>query len=479
MEMPSRVEREQMRRAALADDLMNDSSGTETDLDLPEPDTFLSSPPPTGARREAAEEIVLAPETPPSATAETAAETAAGNAGDNGNEEELLQTPKSAKKYAARSTPRSERGRKRPSAGRSLATQPERPAPPKRRAINAANDRSSMTAVESSSVSDDAPQDTPGSPPRTPRKPRRALDTARTDPPPKRTRTSQTPRADNNTESADALRVLTTGLTDAQTSRLQRAAKQLSAKTSTPIAIHTSTSKLLNDTTTTDPQLFTHVVTPARKTSTGPRCMRTFKYLVGLVAGARIVTPDWLLESAKRGSLLGESAYAVAGDTAVPNHTISGPRRIGALLAGYVFYVWGDGKDLGPAHAQSDLVLLMRVAGARVVDELPEPSDELPEPSDEISQPDDGNVSDGEAGSGVRRATGGMDKELAGVPTKYRRPFEKPVAKDETIVLVDGAGLKGTRCSVTMGAVIAATNGKLPCRTKAWLFDCISSDQII
>ncbi|KAJ2133633.1 hypothetical protein IW136_004941, partial [Coemansia sp. RSA 678] len=136
-------------------------------------------------------------------------------------------------------------------------------------------------------------------------------------------------------------------------------------------------------------------------------------------------------------------------------------RNAGELFAGRSFYLWGEPScwDAGSAHSRGDLVFLLQAAGARVVDELPEIEDDAQDT--ESSEP--------------LRAAKCMDKDLVKVPQKYRAQFALPI-RDNPVVLVDTNSLKSTRCSTTMSA-IAATS--LPCRTKSWLFDCISTNQIL
>ncbi|KAJ2497380.1 hypothetical protein GGH96_005144 [Coemansia sp. RSA 1972] len=389
---------------------LENGSDTDTDLDLPDPDSFLSSPSSMSATRD---EIVLAPETPPMSKDVVVAESppiamckddtvvAPETPPATTRRDEVVNTPKTAMTNAVRST-----RLKRKSAG-----------------------ASSMTAVDlNSSITSDEPITGPESP--------RNAQTTR-------------PKTKRSKIVSDTLHVLTTKLTDAQTTRLRRAAKQVSTTGST-ISIHTSVNHSVH--------LYTHVVTPAGKDM---RASRTFKYLVGLACGAHIVTPDWLFECAKRKQLVDESAYAVKGDSATPTHTLQ-RRNAGELFNGRLFYLWGDANcwDAGKAHSRDDLVFLLQTAGARVVDELPAI---------------EGDAQDTESDSEPLRAAKCMVKDLAKVPQKYRAQFALPLC-NKPIVLVDTNSLKGTRCSSTMSA-IAATS--LPCRTKSWLFDCISTNQTL
>ncbi|KAJ2303737.1 hypothetical protein IWW55_002773 [Coemansia sp. RSA 2706] len=393
-------------RASLADGLVDDSSSSETNLDLPEADTFLAASPPP-------QEIVLAPETPPRETA--------------ASEDTEMQTPRSRATYSARA------GRKPPP----LNVSAQKPG------LDAAS--SSMTAVDNGSAAAETP----------PARPKRALAAAAAEP------AAASPKRQKPTRArppAGELHILTTGLSDPQTARLRRAAKQLPV----PAAIHTTADRL-GAAAAGQPPVFTHVVAAAKDA----RATRTFKYLAGVVAGAHVVSADWLLASAKRGELLPEPQFAIAGDSALPGCALAGCRRVGELLGRHRVHLW-DAKhawDAGAAHSRDDLVRLVRAAGAELVDELPEPAALEPEPRAEAKR-----------GPGLRAS---MEREVARMPAKYRPMFELPVRQGQIIVLVDSAALKGARSSVVLGAVAAATGGRLPCRTKSWLFDCISANQLL
>ncbi|KAJ2407812.1 hypothetical protein J3F80_002553 [Coemansia sp. RSA 2526] len=380
---------------------LENGSDTDSDLDLPDPDSFLSSPSNQSACKE---EIVLAPETPPATASKECVvvpETPSATTKDvvlapetpptTLCKDETVNTPKATTTKAVRST-----RLKRKSAG-----------------------ASSMTAVDlNSSITSDEPTAGPESSQKV---------------------VSTRPNTKRKKSVSDTLHVLTTGLTDAQTTRLRRAAKQVST-TGTTISIHTSATKSTHS--------YTHVVTPVGKDM---RASRTFKYLVGLACGARVVTPDWLFECAKRNTVVSESPYAVKGDSATPTHTLE-RRNAGELFTGCSFYLWGEPScwDAGSAHSRDDLVFLLQAA------EIEDDAQDT-----ESSEP--------------LRAAKCMDKDLVKVPQKYRAQFALPIS-DNPIVLVDTNSLKSARCSTTMSAITATT---LPCRTKSWLFDCISTNQIL
>ncbi|KAJ1855982.1 hypothetical protein GGH12_003033 [Coemansia sp. RSA 1822] len=404
---------------------LENGSDTDTDLDLPHPDSFLSSPSHQSASRE---EIVLAPETPPATTCkDVTPETPPVTTCKNGVTPETPPVT-TCKNGVAPETPPVTLCKDKTVNTPQATTNAVRSTRLKRKSVGT----SSMTVVDlnSSITSDDA---TAG-----PESPDNVASTR--------------PKTKRKKSVSDTLHILTTGLTDAQTARLRRAAKQVST-TGTAISIHTSVNHSIHS--------YTHVVTPAGKDM---RVSRTFKYLVGLACGARIVTPDWLFECAKRNSLVSESPYAVKGDSATPTHMLQ-HRNAGELFATRSFYLWGEPScwDAGSAHSRDDLVFLLRMAGARVVDELPE-----------IEEDEQDTESDSELTCAVSKC---MGKDLVKVPQKYRAQFALPIS-DKPIVLVDASSLKGARCSTTMSAITTAT-ANLPCRTKSWLFDCISTNQIL
>ncbi|KAJ2794059.1 hypothetical protein H4R21_005649, partial [Coemansia helicoidea] len=266
-------------------------------------------------------------------------------------------------------------------------------------------------------------------------------------------------------QTAPALRLLCTGLSEAQMTRLQRAAAQAQERLGTAATVCRDASQL-----GTSEGAYTHLV--AATTGRDRRAARTFKYMAGLAAGAWAVTAAWLLDSVKAGRLLPEADYAVAGDRAQPQFALAGPRRAGELLRGHAVLLWGDeaGWDAGAAHSCADLRALVAAVGATVVDELPPARDSL----------DDGALPPPDAPQDRDRpSVTCTDKELAALPPKYRRLFELPVRDGDTIVLVSSCDLAGARSAVALGAIAAATGGAAPCRTKTWLFDCISANMVV
>ncbi|KAJ2731958.1 hypothetical protein IW152_004171 [Coemansia sp. BCRC 34962] len=269
-------------------------------------------------------------------------------------------------------------------------------------------------------------------------------------------------------DSAPHLRLLVTGLTEAQTTRLRRACKQAQSLGIASISIVSSPAELLRNAAQGVrkgvPPAFTHVVTSPNKDG---RTARTFKYLVGLVSGAWVVKLEWLLECVKAKRMLAESEFAIVGDTAMPHITLWGPRPVGHLLDGYSVHVWSsDEKDKAAAHTLDELLDLIRVAGAKIKDECPTKAAE-----DESIDSDEANET---AGLG-NRAHG--DKSANSLPAKYQGLFEVPIRKSKTIILVDK--LSGARTTSFLDKVMEQTGSTFACRSKSWLFDCISANEVL
>ncbi|KAJ2002363.1 hypothetical protein H4R26_003650, partial [Coemansia thaxteri] len=126
------------------------------------------------------------------------------------------------------------------------------------------------------------------------------------------------------------------------------------------------------------------------------------------------------------------------------------------------------------AHSHAELLDLIRATGAEVVEEASKAClDGGPE-----DEPGDGEEATDASASGMR--TNG-DKAIGALPAKYRQLFEIPVRKGRTILLVDSDKLAGPRSSMTakLDAAIEQTGGACACRTKSWLFDCISANSIL
>ncbi|KAJ2651000.1 hypothetical protein IWW40_002019 [Coemansia sp. RSA 1250] len=417
--------------AELAEDLINDS-GSEADLDLPEPDSFLIASPSTTQQKR---EIVLAPETPPSLPPKE-------------TDKELLLSSVNAV-YSAKSTPRSSEKVDekdtalvpRANSSRSLNEQFEQQ---KRKQPAKSNSHASgMSTKETESPSRSTRQ----------KKIRMALDTMEPETPEPTRRKRSKRAAEQPATSSSSKSILATGLSDTQLKRIQRSIKS----TQLSLTIHTTVAPLLASHTCT------HLV--AATGGRSKRATRTFKYLVGLTLGAQMVTPDWLVDSVKAGRWLDESNYAIEGDTALPQYRLSSSQQLKSLFEDYKLYVCCDG---GPAYSRDDLVGLVRATGGTVVESL----DDLPDDDDKLL---------GQQHASKKRALsmqGSMAKDIAKVPAKYRYLFELPTDTSRPIVLIDSNQLDGTRSSATLGSIVKTAGAQLPYRTTSWLFDCLSASQI-
>ncbi|KAJ1785698.1 hypothetical protein LPJ59_006088, partial [Coemansia sp. RSA 2399] len=291
--------------------------------------------------------------------------------------------------------------------------------------------------------------------------------------------------ADEDEESQIVIQ--TTGLTAAQLKRIQSAATAMSDLVidgrKYTVTVYSDTSLLrralaLQSQNGSTVRCCTHLVAPVDKHG---RAARTFKYLVGLACGAHAVVPEWLTNCVKAQRLVSESEYAIKGDTAMPDHSISErPHGVGQLLKGLRVHLWGgDAKWGGPssAHTADELKALIAVLGAQVVDEIEE--------AECISDSDGADTSDDEGGDCVgsprlrRRSAAAAAAHLVAIlPKKYRQLFELPIGKDATIVLVDPDELY-TANRPSLRPITRVAGGTVPCRTKSWLFDCISANKLL
>ncbi|KAJ2851829.1 hypothetical protein IWW36_000790 [Coemansia brasiliensis] len=437
----------------IAEGLVNDS-GSETDLDLPEPDSFLiaSSPLPT---RQQKREIVLAPETPPHQLPS-----------ENHSSKDLLQ-PSVHTVYSAKSTPRSSKESahdkdtvvtSKANSSRSLNEQFEqqkRKQPPK---------PTSMAVDSSASSSKDAlTSETKSSGKSTRQKKiKMALDAMKADDASEPTPRKRSRRATKQSASATrnlslGVSILTTGLSDTQLKRIQKSIRSAQLN----LTIHKSATPLLASSS----HQCTHLVA-ATTGGKGMRATRTFKYLAGLVLGAKMVSSGWLFDSVKAGEWLDESSYAIEGDTALPQFRLPSSHQSEALFDKYQMHVCCEG---GAAYSRDDLVSLIKATGATVA-ELPD--EDLVDADELLYQ---------EHASKKRvslSASGSMAKDIAKAPAKYRYLFELPIDQSRPIVLVDSNQLNGARSSATLGNIVKAAGNKLPYRTTSWLFDCLSANQI-
>ncbi|PIA15590.1 hypothetical protein COEREDRAFT_81918 [Coemansia reversa NRRL 1564] len=474
------------QHADLVDELVNES-GSETDLDLPDPSTFLSTSSPTHQAPDAT--VTFVPETPPSLV--------------SNSKEDIQQdtTPKSTQQrvtatYSAKNSPRASVSSWR-SLNANLNMRQEQEdvngSPTRKRRREALLvGASSLTAVNGSSTIDNVKsiviaKDTKSLQPTTPRRGRkRTSEAVRTVE--KDTNVLQTSQRKRPTRNEDVgaavkskpagttgaeLRLLTTGLSDAQLGRLRRAAKQMmEQQIAATVDIHNST-ELLG--IPAQKGGYTHLIAAVGKDG---RASRTFKYLAALASGAWLVTVDWLLESVKAQNLLPEAEFAVKGDCALPNYSLSGPRSIHELLCKYQIHLWPSSGWDSSAHSQAELQRLIHATGAKVIDALPA-SENLSTAENYV--PTSILPHDNSGVSGARKTTnngvgGSMEREIKAVPAKYRWLFELPVREDVPVVLVDTSSLKGARSNIALGAIVSTTGGTIPCRTKSWLFDCISAN---
>ncbi|KAJ2572192.1 hypothetical protein IW140_000941 [Coemansia sp. RSA 1813] len=261
--------------------------------------------------------------------------------------------------------------------------------------------------------------------------------------------------------------IQTTGLTATQLKRTQNAASAMSSQifdnVKYAVTVHSDTS-LLNTAQraskgrpNASKTLCTHLVAPADKCG---RATRTFKYMVGLVCGAHAVTPEWLTECVKARRLLPESEFSICGDTAMPDRTLDErPLEVGQLLKGYRMHLWGGDAKWGhpsSAHTLEEFKALATVAGAEIIDELEEEegspdkgahsgTDEMPSSEDENDDANGGHVMSPRLrrrSAAVGRADRDSATDLVGIlPKKYRKMFELPVNKGSMVVLVDLADL--------------------------------------
>ncbi|KAJ2083714.1 BRCA1-associated RING domain protein 1 [Coemansia sp. RSA 988] len=474
-----------VHRADLVDKLVNDSD-SDTDLDLPDPSTILSTSSPIRQGPDAA--VTCVPETPPSLLFSSREDT------------QQNLTPKSSQQrvtttYSAKNSPRAATSSRR-SLNANLDMQQENgngsPTRKRRREALLVG-ASSLTAVNGSSIIDDADRnitvskDAKAPQSATPRRGRkRTLETAE-----KKTSISQTPQRKKTTSNKDinaaaenkcadtngvALRLLTTGLSDAQLGRLRRATKQIKQQQlASTIDIHNNT-ELLG--IPSKEGGYTHLIAAVGKDG---RASRTFKYLTALTSGAWLVTVDWLLESAKACKLLPEANFAVMGDCALPQYSLAGPRPVNELLCKYQIHLWPSSGWDSSAHSQADLQRLIRSTGAEIIDALPVFEDTNTAIENAATSDLRGEALDS---SGARHSTGSsagrnIDREIKTVPTKYRWLFELPVCESSPVVLVDTSSLKGARSNIALGNIVSTTGGTIPCRTKSWLFDCISANIIL
>ncbi|KAI8325204.1 hypothetical protein GQ54DRAFT_17428 [Martensiomyces pterosporus] len=503
---------EERRRSELLDDLLNDSglssSGSETDLDLPEPSSFLgfsSSPdvpktllPSDNASEDKAEE-------PPLNTLRRSQRSVNSAASSSTALQRPVETPpkspgksKIAATYSAKQARRTRGnslskdtvgspGRRKRAPTKKAVAAPEAKEPaaqPSRRSSQKPQPSRLDSEDSGVAVASDDDHDGDGDDEKDTKQLKRAGKSTPAGTASKRRKSLRGKQAISRESSADdasgskeshdeqiRLSLLTTGLTDAQTTKLKRAAKRAATQLSWAVTVHSEPGLLRNAVLSAkhakkSGNTYTHLVTVTSKDNRTPR---TFKYLAGLVSGAWVVKMEWVLESIKAHRLLPEADFAVDGDTALAGYRLDGPRAIGELFEGHSVYVWGD-LDIGAAYSSTDAMNLIRATGAVAEAHHPLP----PEP--------DGETAATPNSKGTRRqkrAQRAMDKAVSALPDNHRHLFEIPVCIGKTTILVDTSTLSGAKLGDALDEITEATGGTYPCRTKAWFFDCISANEIL
>ena len=118
------------------------------------------------------------------------------------------------------------------------------------------------------------------------------------------------------------------------------------------------------------PHLTTHVVTklddPGRR-----RCLRTAKYLLGVVTGAFVVSIDWVSQSLEAGRIVDEKMFEVSEDTCGRHGAIRARKAIQQgelpLFYNYTFYIHGKLGSFPLKHAQT----IIEAAGGTAVKSHP------------------------------------------------------------------------------------------------------------
>ncbi|KAI9504730.1 hypothetical protein BX070DRAFT_118565 [Coemansia spiralis] len=450
--------------ARLLDGLLNDSSGDETDLDLPEPSTLLQS----GLNK------------PSTATKPVGSARQAQTTAQPVKPTESVKPTELVKPVETATPVESER-----------SVELVEPA----EAIEPAEKRQKIVLTYSSRKQAQRPRHLPATPAqqrstkRSPAKQFTAIaenkaDTSKAD---SNNEISMAGRRrkkssnESNTSKVCHLIIQTTGLSQREQRNIWHGGSVSLLLFATSVAIYYDAELLENAAKTMKAagaakgQIFcTHLIAPVNENGRTPR---TFKYLVGLACGALAVSPEWFTLSVAQQKLLPERPYAVVGDTSMAEYSLDGPRRVGELFAGYKVHLWGSRhKWDSMAHTCEQLRDLIIVAGAEVV--------ELPEEQG-IESADEAGANEGLVTSSRlrKRLTGRSEKEAAAelvgeLPAKFRRLFDLPVSKATAVVLVELDDLKEKSCN-TMQSIVAKTRGNSPCRTKSWFFDCISANTVL
>lgn len=192
---------------------------------------------------------------------------------------------------------------------------------------------------------------------------------------------------------------------------------------------------------------------------------RTIKYLDAVLAGAWVLSPDWVHESMRAGHWLAEGKFELQGDTAKMGGPSRGRQHGPELFAGFRFHfvaqVRKPKKDCEEAEgpAPHELVRFARRAGAEVVDtlrKLPDAKEDPPHLADELL-----------SSKRKRKRSSNSTKETSGFPNLWWR---KPIMVTVPSKATKGRGSeRTTRLAEELGWVI------LP---SSWMLDCISCGEV-
>eukprot|EP00438_Fugacium_kawagutii_P035865 Skav236468 [mRNA] locus=scaffold3359:13306:19529:+ [translate_table: standard] len=202
---------------------------------------------------------------------------------------------------------------------------------------------------------------------------------------------------------------------------------------------------------------------------------RTMKYLDAVLAGAWVLSADWVHKSLEAGHWLAEATFELQGDTAMMGGPSRGRHHGPELFYGFRFHfvAWtvtvtrclGLSEVLLPdaeGPAPSELARLVRRAGAEVVDTLrtlPDAEEDPRHLADELLLP-----------KRKRKRSSSSGKEHCGLPDFWWR---KPIM---ITVPSKAQGTKGGR-SLERAAKLANELGwvTLP---SSWMLDCISCGEV-
>ena len=116
----------------------------------------------------------------------------------------------------------------------------------------------------------------------------------------------------------------------------------------------------------------THVV--IRERSNG-QCRRTIKYLLGVLSGVYVVSPEWISKSRAAAAWLEETPFLVCddhfkrGDNVVAASLLRYRRGLPPLFDGFQIHLFGDFNSA--SASKSDLELLLQAGGAQILSDLP------------------------------------------------------------------------------------------------------------